>query len=163
MLISFHIVALLSRFKCFSEKPLHWNSRFQYFLRLSLTIPIKDLIFFTQIFASKVKPSQTWCFAILKKSCLTYDRVKTIFKKAARDRRFTWLGVNPDLSRLQKKCVSKKSVYSLYVTGIVNANIYNINHVPHPLQKLIVNVAVPHSHHYGWRRRKTCSIGFCRG
>ena len=36
--------------------------------------------------------------------------MKTKFNKVPHDRRLAWLGVNPDLSRLQKKSVSKKSV-----------------------------------------------------
>ena len=53
---------------------------------------------------------------MLEKSCLIYSRVETILKKPPRNRRLAWLGVNPDLSRLQKKCVSKKSVYWLHDT-----------------------------------------------
>ena len=60
---------------------------------------------------------------MLEKSCLTYGRVKTIFKKAPRDRRLAWLGANPDLSSLPKKCVSKKSVYWLHdVVGPEGSN-----------------------------------------
>ena len=110
--ISFHIVEPLQI--RFLEKLSMTNSWVQQFFRLSLAIPIHDLICFTQIFANNVKPSQTWCFTILEKSYLTYHRVKTIFKKAPCYRLLAWLGVNPDLSNLQHKRVSKKSVYWLH-------------------------------------------------
>ena len=98
----------------FFGKTLHDKFLGSTVFRLSLTIPIHNLICFTQMFANNMKPSQTWCFTILGKSYLTYHRVKTIFKKAPHDRLLAWLGVNPDLSRLQNKRVSMKSAYWLH-------------------------------------------------
>ena len=43
---------------------------------------------------------------------------KPYLKKAPRDRRLAWLGVNPDLSRLPKKWVPKKSVYWLHDVAV---------------------------------------------
>ena len=54
-------------------------------------------------------------FDLLEKSCLTYGRVETIFKKAPRNRRLDWLGVNLDLSKLQKN-VFQRNQFTDYMT-----------------------------------------------
>ena len=72
LLTSFYIVALLSRFKCFFRKTLHDKVLDSIVFQAFSYYSNKWFGFFTQIFANKVKLSQTWCFAMLEKSCLTY-------------------------------------------------------------------------------------------
>ena len=80
---------------------------FNNFLIFPLLLQINDLIFSTQIFVIKWKPVKPDVLQWWKSRVWLHGRAETIFKKAPRDKRLVWLGVNPDLSRLQKNAFQR--------------------------------------------------------